>query len=255
MLGAAESARSNSPFVTNYSATTDNLDPELCWDIAQDPSGVLYLAVPPCSASTASGGPAHRCRAPSRSAVCSWDPTVESGSQRRRTCAGLNAINWDNGSSTRCATNCRRWTSSGASPLWLFAGGAGALAQVGEGGSPAFRVRSDFTAGLNRDTGWAGAANEDVTIHADRPFRIRFEVIRPAATPPGSQFRLQFRRNAGEWARVEAHDFPHPESDHAKTPRISIVACAAYMNDTPTTDLLSGATNTFQPGVGVGGGS
>jgi hypothetical protein len=33
---------------------------------------------------------------------------------------------------------------------------------------------------------------------------------RPAGQTGGSRYRLQYRRNGGEWADVEAHDFPHP---------------------------------------------
>lgn len=69
----------------------------------------------------------------------------------------------------------------------LFAGAGVTPAQVRDDGAAAFRVRSDFTAGLNADAGWARALNEDVTIHADRPFRIRYEVwscIRMAAWSP-----------------------------------------------------------------------
>jgi hypothetical protein len=84
---------------------------------------------------------------------------------------------------------------------------------VGARGQPSFRVRSDFTAALNADQGWAGALNENVTIHADRPFRVRFEVEPPPPSAAGSQFRLQYRRNQGEWTDLEAHDFPHPERE------------------------------------------
>ncbi len=76
-------------------------------------------------------------------------------------------------------------------------------------GQTAFRVRTGFHAALNADHGWAGALNENVTIYADQPFRVRFEV----ETGPqlgGMPFRLQARRNAAEWAYVEAHDFPYP---------------------------------------------
>jgi hypothetical protein len=83
-----------------------------------------------------------------------------------------------------------------------------------------FRVRSDFSAPLNSDAGWAGALDENVTIDADRPFRVRFEVERGPGLFDGRQFRLQYRRNQGEWTDVEAHDFPHPlreiELDFAK---------------------------------------
>jgi hypothetical protein len=80
---------------------------------------------------------------------------------------------------------------------------------VGAGGQPGFRVRSAFDAPLNSDGGWAGALNENVTIWADEPFRLRFEV-EPAESTSGP-FRLQYRRNRGDWTDVEAHDFPHPE--------------------------------------------
>jgi hypothetical protein len=78
------------------------------------------------------------------------------------------------------------------------------------GGQPAFRVRTDFTAALNSDQGWAGALNEKVTIPADRPFRVRLEVEQPPGAAARAPFRLQYRRNGGDWTAVDAHDFPHP---------------------------------------------
>jgi hypothetical protein len=114
-----------------------------------------------------------------------------------------------------------------------------------------FRVRSDFGVPLNADHGWAGAVNEDVTIAADRPFRIRFEVERAPLSSGSREFRLQYKRNAGEWTDVEAHDFPKPDSDNARTPRVSIVSCAAYKNGEATTDLLEGSTIDFRAGAGV----
>jgi hypothetical protein len=88
------------------------------------------------------------------------------------------------------------------------------------GGQPAFRVRTDFTAALNSDQGWAGALNENVTISADRPFRVRLEVEQPPGAAARAPFRLQYQRNGGDWTDVEAHDFPHPvrelELDFAK---------------------------------------
>ena len=83
--------------------------------------------------------------------------------------------------------------------------------QTGASGQPGFRVRSGFTAPLNSDQGWAGALNENVTVNADQPFRVRFEVESRAEPKDRHQFRLQYRRNQGDWAVVEAHDFPHPE--------------------------------------------
>jgi len=119
---------------------------------------------------------------------------------------------------------------------------------AGLGGQPNFRVRSDFAAPLNADRGWAGALNEDVTIGADRPFRVRFEVQRPSEASGPRLFRLQYRRNAGAWTDLEAQDFPKPD---AGTPRASIISCAAYANGAATIDLLAGLPTGFRPGTGV----
>jgi len=86
--------------------------------------------------------------------------------------------------------------------VWLAA--APALA----GDEAGFRVRSDVSAPLNADTGWAGGLNEAVTVDADRPFRLRLLAAPGAAAGP---LRLEYRRNDGPWAPVEAHDFPLPE--------------------------------------------
>ncbi|MFB3906071.1 MAG: exo-alpha-sialidase [Acidobacteriota bacterium] len=114
-----------------------------------------------------------------------------------------------------------------------------------------FRVRSDFAAALNADQGWAGEINENVTVEADRPFRVRFEVERTSGSNGSWQFRLQYRRNGGDWTEVETHDFPHPETEDAKTPRVSIVSCSAYKNGATTTDLLTGSPAGFKAGAGV----
>jgi hypothetical protein len=115
-----------------------------------------------------------------------------------------------------------------------------------------FRVRSDFGAPLNADEGWAGALNQNVTIEADRPFRIRFEVAAEPNAPSGSPITLQYRRNGGEWTAVEAHEFPYSDRDDAETPRVSVVSCAAYRQGDATTDLLAASALEFRPGVGVG---
>jgi hypothetical protein len=95
----------------------------------------------------------------------------------------------------------------------VFSGsGANAIQSRGSGQS-SFRVRSDFAATLNSNQGWAGALNENVTVTADKPFRLRFEVERPAGSTGSGQFRLQVRRNQAEWTTVDAHDFPHPERE------------------------------------------
>ena len=137
-----------------------------------------------------------------------------------------------------------------AALVWLSAlQGSADQSRTAGAAQPGFRVRSDFTAPLNADRGWAGALNQNVTVYADRPFRIRFEVDRGSSTSSG--FRLQYRRNGGEWTDVEAHDFPKPDSDAAKTPRVSIVSCQAYANGTATTDVLAGSSAPFTPGMGL----
>ncbi len=89
----------------------------------------------------------------------------------------------------------------------------GSPSQPDGSGKPGFRIRTDFDATLNSEQGWAGALNENVTVYADQPFRIRFELERPPGPARVHQFRLQYRRNNGAWTNVEAHDFPHPERD------------------------------------------
>jgi hypothetical protein len=73
---------------------------------------------------------------------------------------------------------------------------------------------------LNADQGWAGALNESVAVPADRPFRVRLEVQQPPDAASRAPFRLEYRRNGGDWTNLEAHDFPHPvrelELDFAK---------------------------------------
>jgi hypothetical protein len=92
----------------------------------------------------------------------------------------------------------------------LLAGCASGPGPVDAGRQAAFRVRSDFASALNADQGWAGALNESVAVPADRPFRVRLEVQQPSDIPSGAPFRLEYRRNGGDWTGLEAHDFPHP---------------------------------------------
>lgn len=74
----------------------------------------------------------------------------------------------------------------------------------------AFRVRADVDAELNSDRGWAADINEPATVQADQPFRLRFEVASGDTSEPRS-YRLQVRRNSGEWQALPAEDFPYPE--------------------------------------------
>lgn len=119
------------------------------------------------------------------------------------------------------------------------------LGQTTEDAPARFRVRADPRAPLNADAGWAGAPGENITVFADEPFRIRFQVPAPATGP----FTLQARRNGGPWADLEAQDFPHPKS---KTPRCSIVSSPGYKNGAATADLLPGGPGPFRGGTGVG---
>lgn len=107
-----------------------------------------------------------------------------------------------------------------------------------------FRVRTDFSSGLNESRGWAGGVNESVTVYADQPFRIRFEV----EAPGGQAMGLQYRRNEGDWTDVEVSDFPYPDSI---SPRVSIVSTTAYEPGEPTDDLLDGSGVPFRAGEGI----
>lgn len=83
----------------------------------------------------------------------------------------------------------------------------------------AFRVRSDFGAPLNDNTGWSSDTNESATVLADEPFRIRFEV--EAAQAEGDQaqdterrYQLEVRRNNGIWEPLGAENFPQPAKEY-----------------------------------------
>lgn len=112
----------------------------------------------------------------------------------------------------------------------------------------AFRVRADPSVGLNADEGWAGALNEGVTVAADQPFRLRFEVEATASATGGHQFGLQVRRNEGAWADVVAADFPYPETT---SPRVSVVSIEAYEHGAETADLLAGSSAPYRAAAGI----
>jgi hypothetical protein len=86
------------------------------------------------------------------------------------------------------------------------------LAWAGPAGAreATFRVRADFDAPLNADSGWAGAPSEPVTVEADRPFRLRLET---EALGDGGSYVLQVRRNGGGWQTLEAQEFPYPQRE------------------------------------------
>ncbi len=103
--------------------------------------------------------------------------------------------------------------SLASSLVFLGAGCEQSIEPQAAKASPGFRVRSDFSAPLNADYGWAGTLNENVTVDADQPFRLRFEVERSAQTANAQHYRLESRRNNGAWLPIEAHDFPHPQRE------------------------------------------
>lgn len=86
--------------------------------------------------------------------------------------------------------------------------------QAGRDRQTAFRVRSDFSAGLNDDVGWAGGIDQEVSVEADRPFRLRFEVAAAGAGRGARQYRLEMRRNGGAWEPLRAENFPQPAKVH-----------------------------------------
>ncbi len=78
----------------------------------------------------------------------------------------------------------------------------------------AYRVRADFAAPLNADSGWAADSNTPAVVRADHPFRLRLEVEAPEDAA-AQQFQLEFRRNEGNWEPLAAEDFPYPVKELA----------------------------------------
>ena len=115
------------------------------------------------------------------------------------------------------------------------------------GSQIAFRVRADAEAPLNGNDGWAGDTNANVTIDADRPFRIRFALAIPDKAKD-RRFSLQYRRNDGEWTEAMAEDFPKSKS---RSPRVSIVAVKQYAHGTATVGLLADAASGRKGGTGI----
>jgi hypothetical protein len=114
----------------------------------------------------------------------------------------------------------------------------------------AFRVRADFGAPLNADDGWAAAANGIATVATEEPFRLRFELERVGDVTAPRPFRLQYRRNGGEWSNVQVADFPYAEVEE-RTPRVSVISTETYANGARTSDLLTGSQAPYAGGAGV----
>jgi len=110
-------------------------------------------------------------------------------------------------------TMTRRLFPVAASILAVSFGGSAAGAIV-SGQEPGFRVRSDISAPLNADSGWAaGAPGEMIGVYADQPFRLRLEAEASGEAAASQSLRLQYRRNEGAWTPVEAFDFPFPKRE------------------------------------------
>lgn len=77
----------------------------------------------------------------------------------------------------------------------------------------AYRVRTDFAAPLNADSGWAGRLNEPASVMADSPFRLRLEVEHAAGAERAGPYSLQVRRNRGTWEPLLAENFPQPAKE------------------------------------------
>lgn len=72
----------------------------------------------------------------------------------------------------------------------------------------AFRLRADFTTGLNADDGWAAELNDASRMFTDVPFRLRIELESPEGLTDERHYGLQYRRNGGEWEPMGAEGFP-----------------------------------------------
>ena len=90
----------------------------------------------------------------------------------------------------------------------------GPAAEPGFDRQTAFRVRGNRQVGLNADDGWAADVNRAASVEVDRPFRLRFEVEASEETRSSRSYRLEVRRNDGQWAPLAAENFPNPEKLH-----------------------------------------
>lgn len=110
-----------------------------------------------------------------------------------------------------------------------------------------WRVRGTDAVDLNDTEGWASAAGAPAAVQVDRRFRIRFEVERNAEGE--AAYRLEGRRNGGDWMRLEALDHPYPDGIASSV--TSIVASNEYAHGEATEDLLDGSAESFVGGTGV----
>lgn len=112
----------------------------------------------------------------------------------------------------------------------------------------AFRVRSDFNAALNADTGWAAPENTAAEILYDQPFRLRVQVRADTAPPEGHLLSLQYRESGANWLPVGFAEFPYPSF---ATPAVSVISTLAYQNGAETERLLGQPDLNWDDGAGL----
>ena len=112
----------------------------------------------------------------------------------------------------------------------------------------AFRVRSDFNAPLNSDTGWAAPENASAEIRYDQPFRLRVQVRARMAPDEGHILSLQYRLSDSAWIPAGFAEFPYPDF---ATPPVSIISASIYENGAETERLLGQADIRWDDGAGL----
>lgn len=111
-----------------------------------------------------------------------------------------------------------------------------------------YRVRSDFGAALNADTGWAAPENTSADIQYDQPFRLRVQVRANMAPPEGHLINLQYRQSGASWLPVGFAEFPYPSF---ATPVVSVISTEAYQHGAETERLLGQPDINWDDGAGL----
>lgn len=107
-----------------------------------------------------------------------------------------------------------------------------------------FRIRSDDSAGLNANSGWAAAENVNATIGTGLKFRIRFKVRETAGGSDSTGFKLQVKRNAGSFVDVTTvADIDNVAAEGATS--------AQYTDGASTSTELLTNTGTYVNGEGL----
>ncbi|ALO45956.1 exo-alpha-sialidase [Pseudohongiella spirulinae] len=112
----------------------------------------------------------------------------------------------------------------------------------------AFRIRSDDTAPLNADIGWAAAENSSAQLLYDQPFRLRVQVSANRVEPDGHVLRLQYRLPGSVWRPVGLAHFPYPDF---ATPMISVIRTDAYEHGEETVRLLGTSDIAWDDGFAL----